>query len=308
MLSVPVIRLVLGFVVAALAPSEPPAAGSPAAVAPRSTSVPLVPKPSATTGEVQASATVPITDGAQRDPASADSRPAADSGRAADPSAAADTSRPRILSAKVLFITAKNSPHCDEELARLRRPGGDFALLTNKGWKIGDAPDSHLQIVDRETVADLVKQLGITRFPTVAAVRDGQIIRSFQYGCTTPLDKWTFGFLAKGIDERPPGSVPEAARVETTGNYPLRGNHWSVDDDWNPSRDKVVNHLRGPVHGGQTARYANLETWSYEELRSLHDNLHEIEMGGVQYGGQYSGQYSGSQPDPFSATRKTLGK
>lgn len=218
-------------------------------------------------------------------------------------SAPADASRPRPQSARVLFITSKDSPRCEEELARLRRPGGDFALLAAKGWKIGDAPDSHLQIVDREAVAELVKQMGISRFPTVAAVRDGQIVRSFQDGCTTPLDKWTFGFLAKGIDERPPGSVPEAARVETTGNYPLRGNHWSIDEDWNPSREKVVNHLRGPVHGGQTARYPNLETWSYEELRSLHDNLHEIEMGGVQFG-----RAAASSPDPFSAARKTLGK
>lgn len=277
MLSAPIVRL-LSCLVLAATPGDPPAA--------------------AVTGSPPREQGAAAARSPQREPG------------AADPGTAADTSRPRpssakVLSAKVLFITAKDSAQCDEELARLRRPGGDFALLTSKGWKIGDAADSHLQVVDREAVADLVKQLGITRFPTVAAVRDGQIVRSFQYGCTTPLDKWTFGFLAKGVDERPPGSVPEAARVETTGNYPLRGNHWSVDDDWNPSREKVINHLRGPVHGGQTARYPSLESWSYEELRSLHDNLHEIEMGGVQYGGQFS---SSPQSDPFSATRKTLGK
>ncbi len=190
-----------------------------------------------------------------------------------------DTSRERPVSARVLFITTKDCPRCEFELARLRKAGGDFEKMRARGWKVGDGDDNHLQIVDREAVAELVEQLKVRQFPTVAAVSDGQIVRSFQAGCTTPLDAWTFGFLAKGIDERPPGSVPEAARVETTGNYPLRGNHWSIDEEWNPSREKVVSHLRGPVHGGQTAKYPNLESWSYEELRSLHDNIHEQEMG-----------------------------
>jgi hypothetical protein len=212
-----------------------------------------------------------------------------------------DASRPRPVSARVLFITTNDCPRCEFELARLRKPGGDFEKMRARGWKVGAGADDHLQIVDRSAVADLVEQLKVRQFPTVAAVSDGQIVRSFQAGCTTPLDVWTFGFLAKGIDERPPGSVPEAARVETTGNYPLRGNHWSIDEDWNPPREKVVNHLRGPVHGGQTAKYSNLESWSYEELRSLHDNLHEIEMGGVSYAGR-----SAPANDPFSAGRKTL--
>jgi hypothetical protein len=143
--------------------------------------------------------------------------------------------------------------------------------------------------------------LKVRDFPTVACVDQGQVVRSFTAGCTTPLDAWTFGFLAKGVDERPPGTVSEAARVETTGHYSLRGNHWSVDEDWSPSRDKVLSHLRGPTHGHQIRAGWDIESWSYEELRSLHDNLHEQEMGGVSYS-------SRQQPsNQVSATRKAGG-
>src|SRR5262249_35387752 len=107
-------------------------------------------------------------------------------------------------------------------------------------------------------------------------------------------------------DERPPGSVPEAARVEWTGNYPLRGNHWSVDDDWYPSRDKVLAHLRGPIHGSQIRPNQKIESWSYEELRSLHDNLHEQEMGGVSGGSR--GTAAAPAASSFSAGRKVGGK
>ena len=97
--------------------------------------------------------------------------------------------------------------------------------------------------------------------------------------------------------------IREAARVETTGHYPLRGNHWSIDGDWDPTKATVVSHLRGPTHGHQVVRYGSIESWSYEELRSLHDNLHEIEMGGV------SASSRGSRSsDTMSATRKSLGR
>jgi hypothetical protein len=202
---------------------------------------------------------------------------------------------------RVLFITAKDSPRSDEELLRLRRAGGEFDKLRSAGWTIGAGPENHLQIVEREAIPELIEQLKVRDFPTVACVDHSQIVRSFTAGCTTPLDVWTFGFLAKGVDERPPGTVSEAARVETTGHYPLRGNHWSVDDDWSPSREKVVSHLRGPNHGHQIRAGWAIESWSYEELRSLHDNLHEIEMGGVSYS-------SRQQPsNQFSATRKAGG-
>ena len=37
--------------------------------------------------------------------------------------------------------------------------------------------------------------------------------------------------------------------------------------------DKLLGHLRSPNHGTQLASYANLDAWSYEELRSLHERL-----------------------------------
>jgi hypothetical protein len=214
----------------------------------------------------------------------------------------ADPSIPAVRNPRVLFITVKDSPRSAEELMRLRRAGGEFDKLRSRGWMIGEGPENHLQIVDRESILELVEHLNVRDYPTVACVDHGQIVRSFTAGCTTPLDAWTFGFLAKGVDERPPGTVAETARVETTGHYPLRGNHWSVDEDWTPTREKVVNHLRGPNHGHQIRAGWAIETWSYEELRSLHDNLHEQEMGGVSYS---SRQPSSNQ---FSATRKAGGR
>src|ERR1700722_11400576 len=87
----------------------------------------------------------------------------------------------------------------------------------------------------------------------------------------------------------------------TTGHYPLRGNHWSIDEDWNPTREKVVSHLRGPNHGAHIAASWTIESWSYEELRSLHDHLHEQELGSSYYSAR-------SQPaNQFSAVRKQLG-
>jgi hypothetical protein len=178
--------------------------------------------------------------------------------------------------AKVMFIVAKNSPDCDKVLGQLMRPNGDFDKMRAAGWKIGKGPGNQLQIVDKDDVPDLIKQLGKQEFPTVASVdKSGEVVRYFRFGCTTPLDMWTFGFLAKGIDERPAGFVMEAARVESTGHYPLRGNHWSVEGDWNPTKEETLAHLHGPNHQSQLIPEWHIEDWSLEELRSLHDDLHE---------------------------------
>jgi hypothetical protein len=197
--------------------------------------------------------------------------------------AAGQTSGVKPQNPRVLFVTAKNSPRCDEELARLRRPGGDFESMQAQGWKIGAGPENHLQIVDQATIADLVREIDLQHYPVILCISGEEIVRSFRTGCTTPLDAWTFGWLVKGVSERPQAEIPEAARVESTGNYPLRGNHWSIDEDWYPTRERVISHLRGPVHGPQIRATWAIESWSYEELRSLHDNLHEQEMGGVSY-------------------------
>jgi hypothetical protein len=208
----------------------------------------------------------------------------------------------------VLFIITADCPRCDEELAKLRRPGGDFEKLQSAGWKIGPGPESHLQIVDRAAVAELADQLGARDYPVVACISNNRIERSFTSGCTTPLDMWTFGWLLNGKDQRPAGSIPEKATVDWTGNYPLRGNHWSIDGDWTPSRTSLISHLRGPVHGPQIAGRYTVESWSYEELRSLHDHLHEVEMGGVTFGGYGMSGQSNASSNMFNAARKASGR
>jgi hypothetical protein len=185
---------------------------------------------------------------------------------------------PEARNPRVLFIIERNCDRCEQELSRLRKPGGDFEAMRALGWKIGDGPDNHVQIVDRAAVPELADVLAVREYPAVASIDGGEVVRSFKDGCTTPLDAWTFGFLLKGKNERPKDSLPETARVTTTGSYPLRGNHWSVEGDANPSVEKLISHLRGPNHGQQIAATYTLETWSYEELRSLHDDLHEREI------------------------------
>lgn len=201
--------------------------------------------------------------------------------RAASASSSTQSHSPAAVGAKkernprVLFITAKDSPRCDEELNRLQKPGGDFGNMRAIGWTIGAGPENMVQIVDRDDVPELIDKLDVQEFPTVACIDHGEVVRYFRSGCTTPLDAWTFGFLATGVDRRPRTAVLEAARVESTGSYPLRGNHWSVEGDWNPTREKVITHLRGPNHVSHLLATWQIDDWSLEELRSLHDDLHE---------------------------------
>jgi hypothetical protein len=196
--------------------------------------------------------------------------------------ASGKTSSSKPQNPRVLFIVSKDNPHCEEELARLRRPGGDFETMQSQGWKIGPGPENHLQIIDQKVIAEYLKHIDLKHYPVILCVSGEEIVRSFRTGCTTPLDAWTFGWLAKGVNERPEAEVAEAAKVESTGHFPLRGNHWSIDEDWYPSRERVIGHLRG-AHGNQLQAAWAIESWSYEELRSLHDYIHEQIMGGVQY-------------------------
>lgn len=212
---------------------------------------------------------------------------------------------------RVLFITAKGCEHCDRELSRLNKSGGDFEVMRSLGWKIGETESNHVQIIDEKQIPELVALLKIKEYPTVACIENGQIVRSFKDGCTTPLDAWTFGWLLKGQNERPQSAIPESVRVETTGNYRLRGNHWTLEGDPSPAKQTVINHLRGPNHGHASAAYGTIENWSYEELRSLHDDLHEREGG--TYGNfaqpQFRGTVAANQNlDAFSGNRKVLGK
>ena len=178
------------------------------------------------------------------------------------------------------------------------------------GWKISDAADSHIQIVDSDLTPQVIELLKAREYPAVACVVDGEIVRSFKDGCTTPLDAWTFGWLLKGVSERPAAAISEAARVETTGNYRLRGNHWTVEGDPNPSKESVLRHLRGANHANSAAPYGAIENWSTEELRSLHDDIHEREGGGVAavYAGPTYAPAANRSLDAFSGNRKVTGR
>jgi hypothetical protein len=215
-----------------------------------------------------------------------------------------------VLRSRVLFIIKKGCERCETELSRLRSSGGDFEKLQLTGWRIGTGAYNHIQIVDHEEIPELMQLLKTTEFPTVACIVDGEIVRSFKDGCTTPLDVWTFGWLLKGENERPRSMISEAARVESTGNYRLRGNHWTVEGDPNPSKDTVLKHLRG-IHGNSSAAYGTIDNWSTEELRSLHDDIHEREGGGAvatTYSGPAYAQPANRSLDAFSGSRKVLGR
>lgn len=195
-------------------------------------------------------------------------------------SSVAGDDHPALPRAKrILMVSAPSCARCADELRRLEAPGGPFELLRNRGWKIGAGAENHIQIIDKSgpvtaDIANVVVQLNHENAPVVVYVENGDIARSFRGGCTTPLDQWTFGWLMTGNDQRPAPYHPEAITVATSGNYPLRGNHWSVEGHLNPSREYIIQHLRS-VHGGYLQANWNIETWSQEELLSAHDDIHE---------------------------------
>ena len=188
-----------------------------------------------------------------------------------------------VTNKRVLIVITPTTDRSRTEMAKLEAPKGPLEILKQKGWKVGSTADDHIQIVDRTKpiateLQPVVSKLPLSDGPVVVAIENGEIARSFKRGCTTPLDQWTFGWLMTGNDDRPADFVPEPITVATTSNYRLRGNHWSVDGDWNPSKDTVVRHLRASHSNGIQAGW-KIEAWSTEELRSLHDDIHDREEG-----------------------------
>jgi hypothetical protein len=207
-----------------------------------------------------------------------------------------DSSRTRVL-----VVVGPQSPRSRDDLARLTSPGGALDALQKKGWTVGREDVNQIQIIDRGEPVDsrlvsLLSQLPASEGAVVVAIEGNEIVRSFKRGCTTPLDAWTFGWLMTGNDERPVDFKPEPVQVATTGNYRLRGNHWSIEGDWNPTRESVARHLRAFHPNGIQAGW-NIESWSLEELRSLHDDIHDREEG-------FRGRYSAAMA---SSTRSSAG-
>ena len=179
-----------------------------------------------------------------------------------------------VHAGQVLLIVQKDCEKCEKLLKDL---DADFQRMRTNGWLIGPSEKDHVRIVDSAEVGELLTDIEQPKFPVVLAIKSGEVLRSFTSGCSTPLDMWTLDWLMTGLERRPVPPPLEPVTVPTSGNYPLRGNHWSVDYDWHPSRPKVLQHLRGANHAHQIRANWYLESWTLEELKSLHDNLHELD-------------------------------
>src|SRR5690242_5439489 len=90
--------------------------------------------------------------------------------RGSDPEERRDESRPAQppRNPRVLFIISPECERCQEELRRLRRSGGVFETMQARGWKIGEGPENHVQIIDAREVPDLAERLNIHELPSVA--------------------------------------------------------------------------------------------------------------------------------------------
>lgn len=177
---------------------------------------------------------------------------------------------------RIILIKRDDDEACMAEITRLQFENGVFDMLKNQKWTIGETGDNHIQIVNVDH--DLARDVKSKEYPRIVCIDRGSIVRGFKSGCTTPLDEWTFGWILTGRDDRPDPVLPDDVLVEWTGHYPLRGNHWSFEGEWLPTRETVIEHLRGDHHLDDIPQSWKIETWSFEELRSLHDDVHEAEL------------------------------
>lgn len=74
--------------------------------------------------------------------------------------------------------------------------------------------------------------------------------------------------------------IVEPPKPAARQSYPTRGGHWTVDGYSRPNRQFLISHLLSGQHAGKFSR-PWLDSLSYEELLSLHDDDHE---------GRYRGQ------------------
>ena len=141
--------------------------------------------------------------------------------------------------------------------------------LENQNWTIGKGEGRfHIRIMDNP------KAYGIRELPAILSVDDeSKVLRRFANGCGMKLDAWAIYWIATG--KTAPIAKAEVS-VTTSGNYPLRGNWWSVDGKWSASKSYLLSHLRNNRnHRGKFFQRHKLESWSYAELQSLHSDDHE---------------------------------
>jgi len=84
-----------------------------------------------------------------------------------------------------------------------------------------------------------------------------------------------------------------------TFGYPVRGNHWTYPGN---SRSALIYHLQTGEHAGKFSR-AWLDSLSYQELLSLHDDDHEHRVKSPRYAVAVAGYRTVSVPLSASTVR-----
>ena len=205
---------------------------------------------------------------------------------------------------RAVIVMAKWCIHCPK-----KEVAAAVAAMVKNGWKIGPEPTNAIQLldVDDNTIeADRVLNSldqHMAGLPFMVAVEGGKIVRRLETGCTTPIDQWSLGWLATGIDERP-GREKEPATVKRSGNYPLRGGWWIVNQyparANSPSKNYIISHLlAGGVHAGKFAADW-IKSLSIPELHSLHSDDHE---GRIRWA--YVNKYATASPKPREVAAAT---
>lgn len=80
---------------------------------------------------------------------------------------------------RLLYFTAKWCTNCRSNEATL-------AALTEAGWKVGNDPDNHIQIVDCDHAPDLRRRLRVDSIPTWVLIDHSREIRR-RYGALDPF-------------------------------------------------------------------------------------------------------------------------
>lgn len=87
----------------------------------------------------------------------------------------------------------------------------------------------------------------------------------------TVSDYYTAPVRAK-VEEDPPKPAPKiVAKPAPRSGYPVRGSHWTYPGN---NRTQLIHHLQSGQHAGKFS-IVWLNSLSYQELLSLHDDDHE---------------------------------